>query len=140
VNGDVNAKLNGLASKLVELGVSGAGSIKSEQYQGVLRSDLAAVLKSDSDCKLAIFNSLQAKLLSPGPASWQDGSRQAKISGVSRDIDNFNNITQIAQHGGAFQFTRVGTLPNGLRYKSTGSGSLSAEPTQVSISPNIRTA
>ena len=41
-----------LLQSSLKLGVSGAGSIKSEQYQGVLRSDLAAALKSNSDCSL----------------------------------------------------------------------------------------
>lgn len=122
VKGDVNAKLSGLASKLAELGVSGAGSIKSEQYQGVLRSDLAAALKSSSDCKLAIFNSLQAKLLSPGSSGSEDAASRPNIGGVWRDAENPSIVTRVTQEGDRFEFTRAGTLPNGISFTSTGAG------------------
>src|SRR5580658_7637205 len=40
VKGQVTAQLSGLAAKLAGVGVSGTGRITSEQYQGVLRTDL----------------------------------------------------------------------------------------------------
>jgi len=41
VKGQVKAQLSGLAAKLADVGVSGTGSINNEQYQNVLRQDLA---------------------------------------------------------------------------------------------------
>jgi hypothetical protein len=69
VSGDVKAQLTGLAKRLADLGVSGAGSLASDSYIGVLRPDLAATLDSQRDCKFKIFDILQAKLIvSPVPA------------------------------------------------------------------------
>lgn len=67
VKGNVNASLRGLASKLADAGISGSGSITSEQYQNVLRSDLAATLKDNAACKLKVFDTLQNKLLGTEP-------------------------------------------------------------------------
>jgi hypothetical protein len=61
--GDIKVQLTGLASKLVDVGVSGAGAFKSEEYQNVLREQLAGTLANNASCKLQVFDSLQAKLL-----------------------------------------------------------------------------
>ncbi len=67
VQGQVKAELGGLASKLANVGVTGSADINNEQYQNVLRSDLATTLKNNAECKLNVFNTLQAKLLSVPP-------------------------------------------------------------------------
>jgi hypothetical protein len=63
VKGDVKVQLKGLASKLVDAGVSGAGSITNDDYQNVLRQDLAQTLHDNAGCKLKVFDTLQNKLL-----------------------------------------------------------------------------
>ncbi len=63
VKGQVQAQLSGLAAKLANLGVSGTGSINNEQYQNVLRQDLASTLRDNTECKLTVFKTLQPKLL-----------------------------------------------------------------------------
>jgi hypothetical protein len=68
VKGNVTVQLRGLASKLAEAGVSGTGSITSEQYENVLRSDLAAALKDNTACRLKVFETLQQKLPGSGPS------------------------------------------------------------------------
>jgi hypothetical protein len=63
VKGQVQAQLSGLAAKLASVGVSGTGSINNEQYQNVLRQDLASTLHDNTECKLKVFQTLEAKLL-----------------------------------------------------------------------------
>jgi hypothetical protein len=116
VKGSVNAQLSGLAAKLANLGVSGTGSITSEQYQNVLRSDLATTLKDNAACKLRVFDALQSKLLGPGPAL------APGIDGVWHDTNDPNTVTHIVQRGDRFEFTRTGTLQSGIRYESSGWG------------------
>jgi hypothetical protein len=62
-NGEIKAQLAGLAKQLADLGISGAGNYSSEQFQGVLREDLAGAVKQSSDCKLAVFNKLEEKMI-----------------------------------------------------------------------------
>ena len=71
--GEVKAVLSGLAAKLADVGVSSSGSINSDQYQNVLRQDLASTLKNNAECKLKVFDTLQAKLLSSDPARTSAG-------------------------------------------------------------------
>jgi hypothetical protein len=61
--GGVTASLNGLLSKLAEIGVTGSGAINTETYQKVVRQDLADTLKDNAACKLKVFDTLQTKLL-----------------------------------------------------------------------------
>jgi hypothetical protein len=68
MKGDVKAQLSGLARKLADLGISGTGDITSANYQGILQAQLAATLKDERECKLAVFTSLKDVLL-PAPAS-----------------------------------------------------------------------
>jgi hypothetical protein len=63
VQGAVNAELSGLASRLAGAGLQGTGSITNEDYQGVLRSELAITIRDIAACKLRVFDSLQAKLI-----------------------------------------------------------------------------
>jgi len=63
VNGQVKAELSGLASRLANVGISGSGSITHDQYQNVLRQDLAATLHDNAKCKLKVFEDLQVKLI-----------------------------------------------------------------------------
>jgi hypothetical protein len=63
VTGDVKAQLRGLAKYLADLGISGTGSISSDEYVGLLRSDLPSALGSIRDCKLKVFEKLEQKLI-----------------------------------------------------------------------------
>lgn len=61
--GDVNAQIDGLLKKLASLGISGDVSLNTEDYKGVLRSDLPTALKNVIECKLKVFDTLQKKIL-----------------------------------------------------------------------------
>jgi hypothetical protein len=67
VKGNVTAQLRGLARQLADVGLSGTGSITSEQYENVFRSDLASTLKDNTACRYKVFDTLQQKLLGSGP-------------------------------------------------------------------------
>jgi hypothetical protein len=65
--GDIHAELNGLARRLATLGGSGSIDISSSKYQGLLQQDLPTALKDLRECKLKVFQQLQAAIL-PGTA------------------------------------------------------------------------
>jgi TPR repeat protein len=69
LSGDVEAKLSGVITKLTNLGVRGEGSLTSQEYQGVLREQLASTLKSSADCRVAVFNTLVEKMMPTLPAA-----------------------------------------------------------------------
>ena len=47
-----------------------------------------------------------------------------QITGLWRDSDNPNNGTRIQQEGKRLQFTRAGILADGVRFESSGTGTL----------------
>jgi len=59
-------------------------------------------------------NPIEAPLADPTP----------NISGAWRDSDNPDNRTKVSQVGNRFSFTRSGTLSNGIRFESSGTGNL----------------
>jgi len=73
--GNVKAQLNGLAAKLADVGIEGSASLENEQYQNVLRKDLANTLKDNAACKTNIFNVLSDKLL-----GFQESKKQQEKS------------------------------------------------------------
>jgi YARHG domain len=68
VKGDVKAQLTGLAAKIADIGLTGAGDITDNETQGVLQADLATALKDSAACKIHVLDALASKLLSPQPA------------------------------------------------------------------------
>jgi hypothetical protein len=68
IKGDVKAQLSGLASKLVDVGLTGTGDITDSETEGVLQADLATALKDSAACKTHVLDMLASKLLSPQAA------------------------------------------------------------------------
>jgi hypothetical protein len=58
VKGDVKAQLTGLASKIADIGLTGAGDITDSETEGVLQTDLAAALKDSAACKTHVLDTL----------------------------------------------------------------------------------
>lgn len=58
----------------------------------------------------------------PSPPPVQ--SSVIRIGGSWRDINNLGNGSHLTQEGNSFQFEGWGTLPNGIQFKSTGSGTI----------------
>jgi hypothetical protein len=65
VTGDITAELTGLASKLADVGVKGAGKFRDAQFRGVLQNEVASSVHDSAKCKLKVFEDLQAKLVQP---------------------------------------------------------------------------
>ena len=64
----------------------------------------------------------------PNPAEQQPRPDAiAKIDGLWRDLNYPNNLAEIAQDGKNFRFTRWGVLPNGIRYQSSGRGTITGQ-------------
>ena len=63
VKGEVKAQLSGLIKQLADLGISGAADFNSDQYEGVIRTDLATAIKDNAQCKFNVFDKLQAKMI-----------------------------------------------------------------------------
>lgn len=73
ISGKVGAQLPSLTKKLLELGISGAGKLQAEQYQGVVRAQLAEAVAHSSDCRLEVLKTL-VKIVAPPPASVEQTS------------------------------------------------------------------
>ena len=69
LSGEVDAKLAGVISRIADLGIKGAGELKNQHYQGVLREQLAATLKESADCKRDVFKILVDKMLPPSAST-----------------------------------------------------------------------
>jgi hypothetical protein len=86
LQGKIEGQLKGLASKLAEAGISGSGKITNEQYQGVVRSELASTLHDIRQCKLKILERLQEQVLGPSSQSQGGGEQSRPITGKRTDI------------------------------------------------------
>jgi hypothetical protein len=64
LSGDVKAQLQGLVARVADLGVTGAGKYKSNDFKNVLHEQLADALKDSATCKLKVFEVLQDKMVS----------------------------------------------------------------------------
>ena len=69
LKGDIKGQLSGLASKIVDIGLTGGGDITDSETQGVLQADLASALKDSAACKIHVLDTLASKLLSPQAAA-----------------------------------------------------------------------
>jgi hypothetical protein len=73
LSGNAKAKLNNTITKIVDLGVEGAAKYKTDEYKGLLRTDLIKALSESKNCKLEVWRDLKNKLLglsdSPTPVA-----------------------------------------------------------------------
>lgn len=58
-----SADLNQLLKKLTDVGVKGAVKYRSEKFQGLLQKDLAGASSEIRNCRLAVLQTLQSKLV-----------------------------------------------------------------------------
>jgi hypothetical protein len=133
VKGDVKVQLSGLASKLANAGVSGAGSINNEEYQNVVRKDLTQTLHDNAACKLKVFETLQARLLAsnatPSPpvipnadSGWVGGGSSPKafcdpqLAAIQAKHPNFNIAMTILPEGHNAEYSLTGGKHDVYRY------------------------
>jgi hypothetical protein len=63
LSGKAKAELNGVISKLVDIGIEGAAKYQKLEYQGLLQKDLVSALENSTNCKLVIWKDLQDRML-----------------------------------------------------------------------------
>ena len=74
VEGEIHAKVSGVAAKIANLGIGGTAELLDSQYQGILRQQLAAAIKTSTDCRKDVFDKLYETMLR-GPAASQQTQR-----------------------------------------------------------------
>lgn len=84
ISGKIDAKLNGVISKFVDLGVEGAGKLNTDEYKGVIRDALAPLLKDNINCRRDVFDKLVDKMLTPLPKPDQ-AAPQKPSQGMQRE-------------------------------------------------------
>ena len=65
IQGSARAEIDGLAKKLLDLGIEGAGSYKGVETEGVVQRDLASAIRSQAGCKQGVFYALLERFI-PG--------------------------------------------------------------------------
>jgi len=67
LSGDVEAKLNGVIGKVVNLGIGGDAELQEEEHKGVIQQELATVLMHTADCRKDVFDQLVRLMIPPPP-------------------------------------------------------------------------
>lgn len=55
--------VNGAMDQVADLHVTGSGELDTENYRGVVRSELSATLRTSQDCKKSVFDSLVIRMI-----------------------------------------------------------------------------
>jgi hypothetical protein len=131
VEGQLKAELGGLASRLAGVGISGSGKLNEEQYQNVLRQDLAGTLRDNAACKLKVFETLSTKFLSSAPPM------EPALNIAGRWRDNRGIMYNIAQEGDAFRFSAFGPSCRGNNFQSSGRGTISGRNVESSYNSSL---
>ena len=63
VKGEVKAQLSGLMKRLADLGILTIADFTTEQYESVIRADLAETIHRNAECKFKVFDKLQEKMI-----------------------------------------------------------------------------
>jgi hypothetical protein len=79
VEGTAEAELAGLAGRLVELGVEGAGRIEASNYANVLQEQLGEELRNQRECNLRIWNDLRSLVAAPAPAAPRPAAKTGRL-------------------------------------------------------------
>lgn len=62
LTGDAKAELNKILKKIADVGIKGAVKYQKSEYQGLLQKDLAQIITSERNCRLAVWNDLKMKI------------------------------------------------------------------------------
>ena len=88
-SGEGKAKLENILKYLAELGFEGTGKFKTEEYGGVLQSDLLDALKENNLCRLIIWKDLKDKLL-PDIINKENSKRQERQKVPDLQVSSWN--------------------------------------------------
>ena len=63
LSGAAKAELDTVLKRVVQLGIQGSAKYQQSQFQGLLQRDLLTAVKTSTDCKLKVFDTLKDRLL-----------------------------------------------------------------------------
>lgn len=139
VQGNIQAQLSGLASKLASAGVSASGSITNSQYQNVLREQLAEVLRDNAACRLKVLEMLRDKLLGTASHTGAGDAANLGLTGPQSAAAATPRRPRITPHpssiggiGLGARFSEVQARP-GVRVAKDGNGNAYAVMTPVRL-------
>ena len=79
LTGEADAKLAGAVGKLVDLGARAAAKYRTKESRGLLAKDVATAIRDGDDCRLAVFNTLVAKMFPPPTPPRQANSPPERV-------------------------------------------------------------
>jgi hypothetical protein len=106
---------------------SDATSKRVEAATAKAAAERTAQKKAESDARAARAEAERSKAIADRMARERAVDPTLHISGVWRDGNYPNNGSQVTQNGNSFSFTRWGVLPNGIRFESSGSGTIAGQ-------------
>jgi TIR domain len=106
---------------------SDATSRRVEAATAKAAAERTAQERAESDARAARAEAEKSKPFNDRMARERAVDPTLQISGVWRDGNYPNNGSQVTQHGNSFSFTRWGVLPNGIRFESSGSGTIAGQ-------------
>jgi TIR domain len=108
---------------------SDATSMRVEATTAKAAAERTALEKAESDARAARAEAEaeKSKAIADRMARERAVDATLHISGVWRDGNYPNNRSQVTQDGNSFSFTRSGVLPNGIRFESSGSGTIAGQ-------------
>jgi hypothetical protein len=113
IQGDVQARLNGLLGKLVDLGVGAQGSTKTERFQGLTQDATAIAMQGDRECRERLFNKMFDKLGQSNQAPVQPAyDRRADIKVLGKYLDTPDEDVYISND--FIEITRIGFFVKSL--------------------------
>jgi len=89
ISGVAQAELAGVLKRFADAGVKGNAELRNNEYQGLVREQLASALKDSRDCKRDVFKVLVDRLLPKGSTSNNVGAVeriQAEVSDGCRRL------------------------------------------------------
>lgn len=133
LNGDAKAKLDGLLSKLVELGLTGAAKYNNSSSKGVLQKDLATAVSDGNKCRLDVFKTLQKALLGKTqlPSNLETVRPSVVVSGLdpSENVLGREYIVPVTVPPNGFVHFGVGYLRDGQTVRICLPTKLEGQPT-----------
>jgi len=135
LQGQVKAELGGLASRLADVGISGTGKLNDEQYQSVLRQDLANTLKDNASCKYKVCKDLSDKILQPLTTV---PPKEPPLNIGGRWRDNWGINYNVEQQGEVFRYSASGpSCQRGIYFQSSGHGTIQGHKVESSYNSNL---
>lgn len=96
ITGDTKLELKGLLKKIADLGFGVRAKYNSNNYEGLLQTDLASTIQDNIKCRLKIWGDLKDKLLTDQPTSKTNKKPNSKP--IDHQQTHFSPNVQIASN------------------------------------------